>query len=306
MSLKLTDVTLRDGLQMEASLIPVDKKLELFEKLDSCGYARLEITSFVHPKWVPQFADSEAFCQKLFAGPAPRTPELMAFVPNEKGLERLLHFPIDWVSAFIAVSESFNQKNVNQSIAETLESLKVVVASSHREKRHVRLYVSTVFGCPYEGAIPEAQLFDVLKKVIDLGADEIALSDTIGVATPESVTHIVEKFLKSYPAEDTALHFHDTYGMAVANSVAAWRAGIRKLDGASGGIGGCPYAKGATGNVATEAIAYAFFRERAEHFKFRKTETETVLRALGEGLGLTLHSSLWEIMKKGGNWYGLD
>jgi hydroxymethylglutaryl-CoA lyase len=304
-ALLLTDVTLRDGLQMEAKTIPVQKKAELFHKLLGCGYARLEITSFANPKWMPQFADSEDFCQHVFT-PAERTAtELMAFVPNEKGLERLLRYPIPWASAFVAVSETFNQKNVNQPIGETLSALGKIIARARGEHRRVRVYVSTVFGCPYEGAIPEKKLFETLGRVIDLGPDEVALSDTIGVAVPADVDRILPRFLESYPKDQTAMHFHNTYGMALANIATAWRLGVSRFDGSTGGIGGCPYAKGATGNVASEEIAYAFFREKPGLFPFDRQAMQAALSFLQRDLGLTLHSSLAEILTKGGTWYGV-
>src|SRR4051812_44521896 len=164
--LHLTDVTLRDGLQME-SPVAVEKKAALFHKLLPCGFSRLEVASFVHPKWVPQFADSDTLCRTLFpTGETEKTwgagPETMAFVPNEKGLERLLRYPIPWASTFVAASETFNQKNVNEPIQATLTGLENLIKRAHAERRQVRVYVSTVFGCPYEGAIKDKDLFALL------------------------------------------------------------------------------------------------------------------------------------------------
>lgn len=296
---RLTDVTLRDGLQMEAPLANA-KKAELLRRLLPCGYARLEITSFVNPKWVPQFQDAEGFCQAIFSGGA-KYPELMAFVPNAKGFERMLPFPIPWVSLFVAASETFNKKNVNQSIAETLAEAGRVIAAARAGGRKTRLYVSTVFGCPYEKAIPDAQLDKVLGEAARLGPDEIALSDTIGVALPSQVEKILGRFGKVYPLDKTALHLHDTYGLAVANVLTGYRMGVRSFDGSSGGIGGCPYAKGATGNVATEKLAYALYREKGLA-KFETAPVKELLDWLSEN-GLSLSSSIADIFKRGGTLY---
>lgn len=299
LSFLLTDVTLRDGLQMEKP-IALDVKLQLFEKLLACKYGRLEITSFVNPKWVPQFADSSAFCSKLFSQTFPI--ETMAFVPNEKGLQRLVQFPIDWVSAFVAASETFNQKNVNASIQDTLKELSAIVALAHQEKRKVRVYVSTVFGCPYEGKMEPKKLHVLLKQVADLGADEIALSDTIGVGVPHQVAQVLEGVLKVYPKESIAMHLHNTYGLALSNIFEGLRFGITKFDGTTGGIGGCPYAKGATGNVGTDDILYALFRTGLVK-EFPDREMRAVYAQLKD-MQLNLHSQLAGIAERGGSFYG--
>lgn len=301
MNLQITDVTLRDGLQMETMIAP-EKKLELYELLAQCPYDRLEVTSFVHPKWVPQFGDSETFLQKVYAGNPKK--ELMAFVPNEKGLERMLKFPIPWASAFIAASDTFNQKNINISTDETVDVLKGIVQSAHKNKRKVRIYVSTVFGCPYEGAIPIDKLFRVLDRLTLLGADEIALSDTIGVAEPSQVETILKRFLTAFPAQKTAMHFHDTYGLALANVSKAYDMGVTHFDGSTGGIGGCPYAKGATGNLSTEEMLFLFHR-RGILKKFPEKEVFGVLDYLEKTLKLSVHSHLYDIRKRGGMLYGI-
>ena len=298
MAIEITDVTLRDGLQMEARILSTEQKHELFTSLAACGYDRLEVTSFVHPKWLPQFADAESLAARLPTGGTP----LMAFVPNEKGLERCLRFPIPWVSLFVAASETFNRKNVNTGVDETLAEAGRCVARARREGRRSRIYVSTVFGCPYEGEIPDTTLFPTLEKVVALGPDEIALSDTIGVAVPARVREILGRFRSLYPAAGTALHLHDTYGMAVASALAGAEAGITRFDGATGGVGGCPYAKGATGNVATEDLQYAFFR--AGSGSGPPAEVAAALRCLTR-LGIPPRSRLAEIWAKGGTPYGL-
>lgn len=294
---QLTDVTLRDGLQMEAFL-PNEKKLELYRRLRSCGYDRLEVTSFVNPKWVPQFQEAAAFAKAVTADGGSR---LMAFVPNTKGLDRLLAFPIAWVSLFVAASEAFNKKNVNQTIDETLSEAGLVIEKARAADRKTRLYVSTVFGCPYEGRISDERLQKVLGAAARLSPDEIALSDTIGVAVPSQIERVLALFKKLYPVERTALHLHDTYGLAVSGCLAAYRSGVRSFDGSSGGIGGCPYAKGATGNVALEKIAYALYREGARP----KLQVDAVRSLLGwlSAEGIPLSTSIGDILKKGGTLY---
>jgi hydroxymethylglutaryl-CoA lyase len=303
-NLHLTDVTLRDGLQSEASAVPTEKKFQLYQKLLECGYSRLEITSFVPPKWIPQLKDSEALCQKIFASP-PKEIELMAFVPNEKGMERLLGFPIPWASVFIATTETFNQKNVNQSVADTLKAIAGILAKAKTNQRKVRVYVSTMFGCPYEGPISVAQSEPLLRQLAALAPDEIALSDTIGVALPDEVEKVLDSFFKVYPKEQTALHLHNTYGLALASAFRAYQKGIRRFDGSTGGIGGCPYAKGATGNLATDELSYAFFRAGFQK-KFSWGPLSETLRFLAQDLQLKVHSQLFEIFSKGASLYGID
>lgn len=298
-----TDVTLRDGLQAESKVVPVDKKLELYRKIVGSAPERIEFTSFVHPKWIPQLADAEAFCEAV-AKEKSKGPELMAFVPNSKGLERLLKFDIPWASVFIATSETFNKKNVNASIDETLEELKKVLAAAHSAGRKLRIYISTVFGCPYEGDLSDAQVMKVLKQVASLGPDEIALSDTIGVGTPSAVKRIVGAFAKEFDLKKTALHLHDTYGLAAANAFAGFESGVQSFDGSSGGIGGCPYAKGATGNVALEDLRY-LFRRVGQDLKFSPAASFDATSFL-EALGFSVHGKLHDILKKGGKVHGVS
>lgn len=289
---------------MEASQFSLEQKKALYDRLSQCGWDRLEITSFVHPKWVPQFADAMDFCRFVFDGVTDTQFDRMAFVPNAKGLERLLQFPIGWAAAFVATSESFNKKNVNASVDETLANLQAIIESAHGEGRRVRVYVSTVFGCPYEGEVPLAQLEKVWGRVIDLKPDEIALSDTIGVAVPAQVAQVLERFLPSYDAARTAMHFHDTYGFAVAASQAAFEAGVRQFDGTTGGVGGCPYAKGASGNVAMEKLAYGFFRQ-GKRSSYPEEAVARVHAHLRESMDVQLYSSLYEIQTRGGELYGI-
>jgi hydroxymethylglutaryl-CoA lyase len=298
----LTDVTLRDGLQAESKVISLEQKLELLELLSHCQFSRLEITSFVNPKWIPQLGDAEKLCEVWFQKNSPQ--ETMAFVPNSKGCDRLLAFPIPWVSCFVAASQTFNQKNVNTSIDETIRDLAAIVTKAKAHGRKVRIYISTVWGCPYEGEIPLSILESLFQKLGPLEADEIALSDTIGVATPESVKNVLGLSQKHFPLSKTAMHLHNTYGFALANLEAAFECGVRSFDGSLGGVGGCPYAKGATGNVASDDVRNFFYRQK-KMASFPKTEIEKTLKFLRTSMGLNLNSALATIQGKGGTWYGL-
>ena len=300
MAVKITDVTLRDGLQMEAKVYSNQEKYDLFRRLCACGYDRLEVTSFVHPKWIPQFQDAEGFLNRVSQDRD--VPELMAFVPNAKGFERLMKFPIPWVSTFVAASETFNQKNINASIDDTVNEIRLLLELTRKEKKFLRVYVSTVFGCPFEGGTDQTKLLYLLKKVAELGPDEVALSDTIGVALPVQVKRIVGEFSKMFPLNKTALHFHNTYGMALANIQAGYEAGVRNFDGSTGGVGGCPYAKGATGNVASDEVMYLFLREGKEH-GFDLAATQNVYGQL-KRMGIEIQSHIYDITSRGGMLYG--
>ncbi len=301
-SLILTDVTLRDGLQAESQAVSLENKLQLLGLLTQCNFNRLEITSFVNPKWVPQLSDAEALCEAWFK--KKQTQEVMAFVPNVRGTERLIKFPIGWVGCFVAASDTFNQKNVKASIDESCQEIEAIIKIAKQAQRRVRIYISTVWGCPYEGAINPVVLEKLFKKISTLEADEIALSDTIGVATPMAVRQILKLGEKYFSLSKIALHFHNTYGLALANIQTGYECGVRIFDGSIGGVGGCPFAKGATGNVASDEIVNLFYRQNILK-TFPKKEFETALIFLRETLGLSLNSSLAKIQEKGGGWYGV-
>ena len=300
-SIVITDVTLRDGLQAEAKFIPWREKIELWHRLRPLPYHRWEVASSINPKWVPQFNENEEFCRELYSSPV-ALPETMAFVPNLKGCERLIAYPIPWVSSFIAASETFNKKNVNASIDDTLLELAKIARLTRAEGRKLRVYVSTVFGCPYEGEITLEKLMGLLKGLVDLNPDEIALSDTIGVAVPPQMRAILYAFQSLYPVQKTALHLHNTYDLALANSQAGYDAGVRIFDGSTGGIGGCPYAKGATGNVASEDLFYLFQRQTGSR-PVSPPHLKSCLEYLKDNLGLNLHSAINAIIDKGGTPY---
>jgi hydroxymethylglutaryl-CoA lyase len=251
-AIRIVEVGPRDGLQNEARFVPTDRKIAFVNALSSSGFDEIEVSSFVSPKWIPQLADAEA----VFAG-IERRPGVryMALVPNLEGLERAHNARVDKVAVFTAASETFSRKNNNASIAETLARFEPVVA---RAEMPVRGYLSTAFHCPYEGRIVPAQVLPVAQALIDLGCSELSIGDTIGKATVEEVNSLLEVLLPHCRTVEVALHFHDTYGNAVANARAGYNSGIRTFDASAGGIGGCPYAPGAPGNVATEALVRAF------------------------------------------------
>jgi hydroxymethylglutaryl-CoA lyase len=248
----LIEVGPRDGLQNEAQFVPTSVKVDFVNALSEAGLKEIEVSSFVSPKWVPQLADAEEVFRSIR-----RYPGVIysALVPNEKGLERALAVGVDKISVFTAASETFTQKNINCSIEESLQRFEPVLRSSPVP---VRAYISTAFFCPYEGEIDPLRVSDLTSRLLDMGCSEIAVSDTIGKATPEHVGRVLDKVMSVCPVEKLALHFHDTYGNAIANALLAEGRGIYRFDGSAGGIGGCPYAPGAPGNVATEALIEAF------------------------------------------------
>ncbi|MCK5745824.1 hydroxymethylglutaryl-CoA lyase [Oricola sp.] len=249
---RIYEVGPRDGLQNEKAVIATAKKIALIDLLSEAGFDHIEATSFVSPKWVPQLADAE----DVLAG-IKRKPGVTyaALTPNLKGFERALAAKADEVAIFGAASESFSQKNINCSIAESLERFAPVAGAAAKAGIPVRGYVSCVVACPYEGAISPEAVADVAAKLIEMGCYEVSLGDTIGHGTPETVTAMLESVLKVVPAGKLAGHYHDTNNRALDNVRASLDLGIRTFDSAVGGLGGCPYAPGAKGNVSTTALA---------------------------------------------------
>jgi hydroxymethylglutaryl-CoA lyase len=254
-SVRIVEVGPRDGLQNEAKTVPTSKKAAFIELLAAAGLSEIEIASFVHPKWIPQLADAEDLIPRLGLRPGVR---YSALVPNLKGLERAIGSGIRRIAVFTAASESFNRKNINMGIQESIDVFKPVVARALTEKISVRGYVSTCFVCPYKGMVSKEKVADVTRALFDLGVDEVSIGDTIGAATPKDVESTLGFLLERFPADRLAMHFHDTYGMAVANVYQALQMGIATFDSSAGGLGGCPYAPGASGNVATEDLVYLF------------------------------------------------
>jgi hydroxymethylglutaryl-CoA lyase len=248
----------RDGLQNEPETVPTDAKLELVRRLAAAGLRRIEVTSFVSPKWIPQLADGEALASALPELPGVR---FSALVPNEQGYARFRSAGgIDMAAVFISASETHNRKNVNCSVAEQLERFRPVAERARADRVPLRAYVSTVCGCPYEGAVAIGAVTALVEKLRALGVDEISLGDTIGVGVPRGVRELVAAVAGVAPLDTVALHLHDTYGRALANVAAGYEAGVRTFDSALGGLGGCPYAPGASGNVATEDVVDLFER----------------------------------------------
>lgn len=250
---RIVEVGPRDGLQNEQQVVDTATKLELIARLAKAGLRSIEAASFVSPKWVPQMADHAEIMAALPALPSVSYPVL---TPNLKGYEAAVAAGAKEVAVFAAASEGFSQKNINCSIAESIDRFVPVFEAAKRQGIKVRGYVSCVVACPYDGAIAPKQVADVAAQLYEMGSYEVSLGDTIGVGTPASVLRMLDIVSAKVPPDKLAGHFHDTYGMAVANVHASWQFGLRVFDSSIAGLGGCPYAKGATGNVATEDVVY--------------------------------------------------
>jgi len=244
----------RDGLQNEAETLPVEVRAEFVDRLTDAGLPAIEVGSFVSPKAIPQLADTEELYRRIHTASGVRYP---ALVPNLRGLERALEVGVREIAVFTAATETFNQKNVHAGVDESIERFRPVVARAREEKIRVRGYVSTAFGCPYEGEVAPEAVREVVHKLLDLPVDEISVGDTIGVATPAGVYDVIEALYDSGVTRAVlALHFHDTRGTALANVYAGLECGVTTFDASAGGLGGCPYAPGASGNLATEDLLY--------------------------------------------------
>jgi hydroxymethylglutaryl-CoA lyase len=252
----------RDGLQNEASLVPTEVKAELVRRLLAAGLPIVEATSFVHPKWVPQLADAAELMEEL--GEAGK--DCPVLVPNERGLDRALELGVRHVAIFGSATESFARRNLNRSLDAQFEMFEPTVRRARDNGLDVRAYVSMCFGDPWEGAVPVQQVVDVGTRLFDLGASQLSLGDTIGVGTAGQVTDLVDAFVAhGMQRSQLAMHFHDTYGQALANTYSALQAGITTYDASAGGLGGCPYAKSATGNLATEDLVWMLNGLGIEH-----------------------------------------
>lgn len=256
--IKIVEVGPRDGLQNEKEILDTQTKLNLIQKLVDAGIPQIEITSFVSPKWIPQMADQSELARQVLQAPwhkhSPKN--YLALVPNEKGYDNARAAGIQAIAVFTAASETFSQKNTNCSIQESFDRFKNIIKRAKVDNIWVRGYVSCVLGCPYEGVIKPEAVLSVCEQLFALGCDEISLGDTIGVGTPSKAKKLINLIKSTLPIEKLAVHFHDTYGQALANIYACLDAGIRIIDSSVSGLGGCPYAKGASGNVATEDVVY--------------------------------------------------
>ena len=250
---RIVEVGPRDGLQNEKVTIPTEAKIDYITALADAGLRTIEAGAFVSPKWVPQMADTAEVYRNIPKDPGVDYPVL---VPNMKGLERAIDAGVKSVSIFTAASDTFNKRNINMSIDESFVTYAPVVQRALAEGMRVRGYVSTAFGCPYEGDVAPEKVLEVCARLLDLGCYEVSVGDTIGVGTPVQVQGVVGILLQVIPASKLAMHFHDTRGTALANTLAALEMEIATFDASSGGLGGCPYAPGASGNMATEDLVY--------------------------------------------------
>ncbi|HEV2581691.1 MAG TPA: hydroxymethylglutaryl-CoA lyase [Ktedonobacteraceae bacterium] len=254
-TVRVVEVGPRDGLQNEKALVPTPQKVQFIEMLALAGLPVVEATSFVSPRAIPQLSDAGEVMSRLTRLPSTVYPVL---VPNVRGMERALAAGVRSIAVFTAASESFTRHNINATIAESLDNFRPVVAMARQVGIPVRGYISTVFGCPYEGKVDPRSVLHVAQELLDMGINELSLGDTIGVATPNQVIDVLGLFLEegAIPVEQIAVHFHDTRGTALANVLAALQLGVSIVDASAGGLGGCPYAPGAAGNLATEDLLY--------------------------------------------------
>lgn len=249
----LIEVGPRDGLQNERSFVPSDKKIELINMLSDTGLQFIEVTSFVSAKSIPQLADHELVFKAINKKPS---LHYSALVPNERGMQGALQAGVTEIAVFTAASELFNQRNINCSIAESIARFTPVMNLAKQHQLKVRGYVSCVLGCPYEGEVAPAKVLEVTQRLLDLGVDEVSLGDTIGVGTPKQTQRVLDEVLQLVPLSQLAMHFHDTFGQALANIYTSLSYGVHRFDSSVAGLGGCPYARGASGNVATEDVLY--------------------------------------------------
>ena len=291
-AIRIVEVGPRDGLQNEPEILSTEEKVAFVNALARSGVAEIEVGSFVSARAVPQLADSDDVCRNI-----ERIPGVLysALVPNERGFGRALAAGVHKIAVFTAASESFTKRNINATIKESLERFAPVVREAKREGMQVRGYISTAFVCPYEGRVQPAEVLRVTAQLFDLGVDEVSVGDTIGKASPTDTRRLLATLLPHIPLGRLALHFHDTYGMAIANALTAWHEfGVAAFDGAAGGLGGCPYAPGASGNVATEDLVYAL---KASGAAVRVNEDKVVAaaRSIVPSLNRSLRSKLSQI-----------
>jgi hydroxymethylglutaryl-CoA lyase len=255
--IRVYEVTPRDGLQNEPTVVSTGAKVELIQRLVAAGYTDIEVTSFVRPSWIPQLADGPAVFQQL--PPPPEGVRYWALIPNRRGLERALDCGVGHVATFMSASETHNRKNLNRTRRESLTGLEAVIGEACAEGLTVRAYLSTVFGCPYEGDVDPVSTVELAATLRSFGATEIALGDTTGMGNPAQVQRIIGMMSDAgIPVDALSLHMHDTRGTALANYLAGYQAGIRVFDGSTAGVGGCPYAPGAAGNAASEDLVHMF------------------------------------------------
>jgi hydroxymethylglutaryl-CoA lyase len=292
-NVRIVEVGPRDGLQNESRPIPTAAKVAFVDALSEAGYEEIEVSAFVSAARIPQLADAEEVFTKIRRRDG---TTYSALVPNEQGMERALASRVGKIAVFTAASETFNKKNINASIDESIERFRPVVAAALREKLPVRGYVSTAFWCPYEGRIAPKAVVAVAKKLLDLGVEEISIGDTIGKAVPAEVHALLDLLLEATPQDAIAMHFHDTYGTAVANALAAYERGITIFDASAGGVGGCPFAPGAAGNVATEDLLWVL-RSSGASIALDLEKVHAASDVLALALGRPLRSRVREALR---------
>lgn len=255
---QIVEVGARDGLQNERTTLTVPMRIDFIKHLAASGLRRIEVGALVSPKWVPQMNNSLPLIQEIYKNRKdyPKDAQFSALVPNVKGMEDALTTPIPEIAVFGASSESFSKRNINCTIEESLERFQDICRMAKKNKRKVRGYLSVAFGCPYEGPVSEKKVIDLIKKYLKMGIYEVSIGDTIGVATPKQVRSLLTKLKKEVPLKKIAMHMHDTRGTALANVLASLDMGVRVFDSSFGGLGGCPYARGASGNLATDDLVY--------------------------------------------------
>jgi isopropylmalate/homocitrate/citramalate synthase len=291
-SVKIVEVGPRDGLQNEPTPLSVETRIRFTEKLLAAGLTTVEVGSFVSPKWVPQMAGTADVLKSIAARYRGDFPVL---VPNMKGFDAAVEAGAKEIAIFAAASESFSQKNINCTIAQSMERFRPVIERARAADIRVRGYVSCVLGCPYEGAVPISSVVSVSKQLSHLGCYEISLGDTIGVGTPGNVRDLITAVGGVIPVERIAVHFHDTYGQALANIYCALEQGVSVVDAAAGGLGGCPYARGASGNVATENVVYMLSGMGVD----TGVDLQELLKAvafIGKALGRTPQSAVFKAL----------
>jgi hydroxymethylglutaryl-CoA lyase len=282
---RIYEVGPRDGLQNEQGVVPTEVKAEFVRRLVAAGLPVVEATSFVHPRWVPQLADAAELLDRLVDDLGEKARDMPVLVPNERGLDRALEKGVRHIAIFGSATETFARRNLNRGLDEQFAMFEPTVARARGAGLDVRAYVSMCFGDPWEGAVPLHQVVEVGKRLFDLGASQLSLGDTIGVGTAGHVTALLAAFNEAgLPNESLAMHFHDTYGQALSNTTAALRCGITTFDASAGGLGGCPYAKSATGNLATEDLVWLLDGLGIEH---------------GVDLGSLVETSTWMAARLG-------
>lgn len=259
--IEIVEVGPRDGLQNEKAWVPTDAKVAFVNALNKTGTRQIEVTAFVSPKWVPQLKDAQEVLGRIERAEG---IEYSALVPNLRGFERAMECDVDKLALFTAASETFNSKNINTTIDGSFERMRRVCDAASESQKPVRGYISTAFHCPFEGAIRPHLVTDIALRLLDLGVHDVSIGDTIGKANVDEVKRLLDRLLKVVPTEKVAMHFHDTFGQAAENVVASWEMGVEIFDSCTGGIGGCPYAPGAPGNVATATVVRALRQAGAD------------------------------------------